>query len=84
MSHNTNGGSDPAQKTGQQSQDALRHQQDVAHHKVHKSPPSAAADTRNGQQSQGRSQTDDTASNESEAGQQPEIPKVGSRDAPGG
>jgi hypothetical protein len=84
MSHNTNGGSDPAQKTGQQSRDALRHQQDAAHHKVHKSPPPAAADTRNGQQSQGSSQKDDTAINESEPGQQPEIPKVGSRDAPGG
>ena len=56
----------PGANTGQQSQDALRHQQDALHHKFHSGPrPDAAAET-------------------SEAGEQPEIPKVGSRDAPGG
>ena len=64
MSHQDKRGSDKEQNTGQQSQDALRHQQDAAHHKVHKSPLPGAAD--------------------SDAGLQPEIPKVGSRDAPGG
>jgi hypothetical protein len=84
MSHDTNRGDNTEQRTGQQSQDAQRHQQDAAHHKVHKSPQPGATDTRSGQQSQGRPQKDDTAISESEAGQQPEIPKVGSRDAPGG
>jgi hypothetical protein len=64
MSHQDNRGNDKEQRTGQQSQDALRHQQDAAHHKAHKSPLPGAAD--------------------SDAGLQPEIPKVGSRDAPGG
>ena len=53
-----------SQKTGE-SQDALRHDEDAQHHKVHKSPS--------------RQETI-----ENEAHQQPEIPKVGSRDAPGG
>jgi hypothetical protein len=63
MPHSTKHGSDTEQNTGQ-SQDALRHRQDAAHHKVHKRPQPDAAET--------------------EPGQQPEIPKVGSLDAPGG
>jgi hypothetical protein len=63
MPHSIKHGNDTEESPGQ-SQDALRHRQDAAHHKVHKSPQSDATDT--------------------EAGQQPEIPKVGSLDAPGG
>ena len=55
-----------SQKTGE-SQDALRHDEDAQHHKVHKSPLPGKKDAI-----------------ENEAHQQPEIPKVGSRDAPGG
>jgi hypothetical protein len=69
----TNRAREPAPKTGQQSQDAQRHQQDPAHHKFYSS-----------QQSQGEPQQDDSDMDQTEAGQQPEIPKVGSRDAPGG
>jgi hypothetical protein len=76
--------SEPVPKTGQQSQDAQRHQQDAAHHKFHSSPHQGAADTQRGQQSQGGPQQDDGDMSQGEAGQQPEIPKVGSRDAPGG
>jgi hypothetical protein len=64
MSNNSKHGNDTERNTGPQSQDAQRHQQDAAHHKVHKNLQPGVAD--------------------SEAGQQPEIPKVGSRDAPGG
>jgi hypothetical protein len=84
MSHDTKGRNDPEEKTDQQSQDALRHQQDAAHHKVHKSREPGGADARRAQHSQGGPQQDDADMNQSEAGQQPEIPKVGSRDAPGG
>ena len=52
---------------GQQSQDALRHQQDVLHNKVHHDPLPGTVDPI-----------------ENDASQAPEIPKVGSRDAPGG
>jgi hypothetical protein len=64
MPHSDKRGKDTEQNTGQVSQDAQRHLQDAAHHKVHKSPQ---PDTTDG-----------------EPGQQPEIPKVGSLDAPGG
>jgi hypothetical protein len=47
---------DTTQKTGQQSQDALRHQQDATHHKSHKGPQQGAADNESGQQSQAGSQ----------------------------
>ena len=66
MSHNQYG-TDPEQTADQQSQDALRHQKDAVHHKVHKGPLPGVKDATEG-----------------DAGQQPEIPKVGSRDAPGG
>jgi|HubBroStandDraft_6_1064221.scaffolds.fasta_scaffold132599_4 hypothetical protein len=55
-------------RTGQ-SQDAVRHEKDALHHKFHKGPQPGSADEGNDQQIDG---------------QQPEIPKVGSRDAPGG
>jgi hypothetical protein len=66
MSHNQYG-TDPDQTSGQQSQDALRHQKDALHHKVPKTPLPGVKDPIEG-----------------DAGQQAEIPKVGSRDAPGG
>jgi hypothetical protein len=66
MSHNQYG-TDPDQTDGQQSQDAIRHQKDALHHKVHKPPLPGVKDATEG-----------------DAGQQAEIPKVGSRDAPGG
>ena len=50
-----------------ESQDALRHQQDAQHHKIHRSPLPGQKEAI-----------------ENDANQQPEIPKVGSRDAPGG
>jgi hypothetical protein len=56
-----------------QSQDAIRHQKDALHHKFHKDP----IDEKTEQQPD----SDDAQQIE---GQQPEIPKVGSRDAPGG
>jgi|SRR5476651_1731169 hypothetical protein len=80
--NNSNGGSDPAQNTGQPSQDAKRHQQDSKHHKYHKGPQQDGADR--SPQSLRRSQSDNDEMNQSGAKQQPEIPKVGSRDAPGG
>jgi hypothetical protein len=65
------------------SQDALRHEKDAQHHKFHKGPQPSTADEKNGQQSQARAQQDSVEVQHSEA-QQPEIPKVGSRDALGG
>jgi hypothetical protein len=56
-----------------QSQDAIRHQKDAVHHKFHKGPVDGKTDQQLG---------DDDA--QQIEGQQPEIPKVGSRDAPGG
>lgn len=50
-----------------QSQDAIRHEKDAAHHKLHKDRPLSQQNS-DPQPSEG----------------QPEIPKVGSRDAPGG
>jgi hypothetical protein len=52
------------------SQDAVRHEEDALHHKFHKAPPGSTADE----------VKQDTQPSEG----QPEIPKVGSRDAPGG
>jgi hypothetical protein len=65
-----------------QSQDAVRHEKDALHHKFHKGPHPSGADENN-QQSQARAQQDSVDMQQIE-GQQPEIPKVGSRDAPGG
>jgi hypothetical protein len=67
-------------ETGQ-SQDALRHQKDALHHKFHKGPQPSGAAEKTDQASQARVQDSvDMQPNEG----QPEIPKVGSRDAPGG
>ena len=57
-------------QAGQGSQDALRHEKDALHHKFHHEPRTGSPDEMNDPQST--------------VGQQPEIPKVGSRDAPGG
>jgi hypothetical protein len=65
-----------------ESQDAQRHQLDSKHHKYHKGPRQDGADR--SPQSLRRSQRDGDDMNQSEAKLQPEIPKVGSRDAPGG
>lgn len=63
-----------ATQTVQRSQDAVRHQKDGLHHKFHGRPPASPADE--AQQ--------DSVDMQQNDGQQPEIPKVGSRDAPGG
>lgn len=65
-----------------QSQDAVRHERDALHHKFHKSPPPGAEAEQSDQQSQDRAQQHSADMQPSEG--QPEIPKVGSRDAPGG
>ena len=69
-------------QTGQ-SQDAVRHEKDALHHKFHKDPHRSRADEKNDRDSQARAQEDGVDMQQIE-GQQPEIPKVGSRDAPGG
>jgi hypothetical protein len=66
MSHNQYG-TDPDQTAGKQSQDALRHQKDALHQKVHKEPFPGVKDATEG-----------------DGGEQAEVPRVGSRDAPGG
>jgi hypothetical protein len=66
-----------------QSQDAVRHEKDALHHKIHKGPQQSRADEKNDQASQARAQQDSVDMQQIE-GQQAEIPKVGSRDAPGG
>jgi hypothetical protein len=65
-----------------QSQDAVRHEEDALHHKFHKGPRPSGADKKDDQGSQARAQQDSVDMQPSEG--QPEIPKVGSRDAPGG
>ena len=75
--------SDRSDQTGQGSQDAVRHEKDALHHKFHKGPQPSGTDEKNDQQSQARAQQDSVDMQQIE-GQQPEIPKVGSRDAPGG
>jgi hypothetical protein len=65
------------------SQDAVRHEKDALHHKFHKGPQQSSQDEKNDQKSQARAQQDSADMQQLE-GQQPEIPKVGSRDAPGG
>jgi hypothetical protein len=69
------------QPTGQ-SQDAVRHEKDALHHKFHKSPQPSREDEKNDQRSQARPQSDKDDLQPGEG--QPETPKVGSRDAPGG
>jgi hypothetical protein len=70
-------------QTGKGSQDAVRHEKDALHHKFHRGPQPSGTDEKNDQQSQARAQQDSIDMQQIE-GQQPEIPKVGSRDAPGG
>jgi hypothetical protein len=70
----------PGQNTGTGSQDAHRHQKDAEHHKFHKVAKQIDKDD---QLSQARAQQDSVDVQPSEE-LQPEIPKVGSRDAPGG
>jgi hypothetical protein len=65
------------------SQDAVRHQKDALHHKFHNGRRSNEADQKADQQSQARAQQDSVDMQQIE-GRQPEIPKVGSLDAPGG
>jgi hypothetical protein len=72
-----------ANRQSGQSQDAVRHEKDALHHKFHKGPRQSGSDEMNDQQSQARAQQDSIDMQQIE-GQQPEIPKVGSRDAPGG
>jgi hypothetical protein len=66
----------------QRSQDAVRHQTDALHHKSHNGQQSTESDQKADQQSQARAQQDSVDMQPTEG--QPEIPKVGSRDAPGG
>ena len=75
MPHDTNNQS-------QGSQDAVRHQKDALHHKFPKDPQPSATEKRNAQQSQAKAQQDSVEMQQSEG--LPEVPKVGSRDAPGG
>jgi hypothetical protein len=72
-----------ADQTHRGSQDALRHEKDGLHHKFHSGPRPSAEAEKNDQRSQERAQQDSVDMQQIE-GQQPEIPKVGSRDAPGG
>ena len=65
----------PSQVPGRQSgksQDAIRHQKDALHHKIHKASEAG--------KSAGLLDSDSAQQIE----ELPEVPKVGSRDAPGG
>jgi hypothetical protein len=68
---------------GQRSQDAVRHEKDALHHKVQDGQQSGRSGHKSDQLSQARAQQDSVDMQQIE-GQQPEIPKVGSLDAPGG
>ena len=68
-------------QTGQ-SQDAVRHEKDALHHKFHSGPQRREVNEKNNQGQQAKAQEDSVDMQQSEG--QPEIPKVGSRDAPGG
>jgi hypothetical protein len=59
--NDSNRPNDTAQNTGQQSQDATRHQQDASHHENTKTPQQDGSDSKRGQQSQGGSQKDGSA-----------------------
>jgi hypothetical protein len=72
-----------ADQTRRGSQDAVRHEKDASHHKFHNGPRPSAETEKNDRRSQERAQQDSVDMQQIE-GQQPEIPKVGSRDAPGG
>jgi hypothetical protein len=64
------------------SQDAVRHQKDALHHKFPKDPQPSAAEKRIARRSQAKAQQDSVEMQQNEG--LPEVPKVGSRDAPGG
>jgi hypothetical protein len=72
-----------AMNTDLLSQDAERHRKDALHHKFHAGLQSKESDEKANQQSQARAQQDSVDMQQIE-GMQPEIPKVGSLDAPGG
>jgi hypothetical protein len=65
-----------------ESQDAVRHEKDALHHKFHKGPQGSGDAEKNDQGSRATAQEDGVDMQPSDG--QPEIPKVGSRDAPGG
>lgn len=71
-----------ADHSGRGSQDAVRHEKDALHHKFHEGQQSSAKDESNDQRSPARAQQDSVDVQPSDG--QPEISKVGSRDAPGG
>ncbi len=64
----------------QRSPDAVRHQKDALHHKFHNDPQPPKEEKRQQPQQPATAQKGDTQPSEG----QPEIPKVGSRDALGG
>jgi hypothetical protein len=66
-----------------QSQDALRHERDALHHKFHKGPLRDTSLLDNKSARQPYNEAEQEGDLEQLEGQ-PEIPKVGSRDAPGG
>jgi hypothetical protein len=70
---NSNESERPSNQNGEGSQDALRHQKDALHHKLHKGRP----DENNNQPTQERVQQDGVAEQRIEE-QQAEISKVGS------
>ena len=72
-----------SEQMGQRSQDAVRHLQDAQHHKFANGPKFSAADEKNPQQFQASADQESVDMQDGEE-QQPEVPKVGSRDAPGG
>jgi hypothetical protein len=72
-----------SERVGRGSQDAVRHEKDALHHKVHNASQPNWSDEKQDQRSQARAQQDSIDMQQLE-GQQPEIPKVGSSDAPGG
>lgn len=64
-----------------QSQDAVRHDRDALHHKFPKGPRSGSADEVNASRDRAQRESIDT---EPDDAQPREVPRVGSRDAPGG
>lgn len=77
--HDNDRADNSAQKTGQQSQDALRHQQDASHHQNAKKPQYGGSDNKARQQSQGGGHQGEKGSAQ-QAGSQ----KDGSPVTPGG
>jgi hypothetical protein len=73
MASNSGDGESPRSQNGEGSQDALRHQKDAVHHKLHL----GASDQKNDQQAQGIAKPDSVAQGQIQE-QQAEIPKVAS------